>query len=146
MLETIVTYVIGLLGGIGVGLQSPLAGLMSQRIGGAAGSLIIHVSGALLSLALLVARGGENIREWRALPWYMFILGFFGVALYLTLTHTVPRIGAGGAVILIIVGQLFIGVIIDQFGWFGAPVRPVDVTRVFALLLLLAGSYLLVRP
>jgi transporter family-2 protein len=145
MLEIVLTLLIGLLGGIAVGIQGPIAGAMSQRVGGAASSFIVHVSGALLSGLLLVARGGETMQNWRVLPWYMLGSGAFGVVLYLTLTHTLPRLGATTAVTLIIVGQLLMGMLIDQFGWFGVAVRPIDGWRVAAVVLLLAGGYLMVR-
>jgi transporter family-2 protein len=145
MLEIVLTILIGLLGGIAVGIQGPIAGAMSQRVGGAASSLVVHVSGALLSGLLLLARGGEGIQNWRSLPWYMLGSGAFGVVLYLTLTHTLPRLGATTAVTLIIVGQLLMGTLIDQFGWFGVAVRPIDGWRIVAAVLLLAGGYLMVR-
>lgn len=139
------TILIGVLGGIAVGIQSPIAGAMGQRVGGAAGSLIVHVSGAVLSALLLVARGGENIREWRVLPWYMLASGAFGLILYLTINHTLPRAGAAVSITLIIVGQLVVGLVVDHFGWLGVPTRPVDAARVVAVLLLLAGGYLMAR-
>lgn len=145
MLEIVLTILIGLLGGVAVGIQGPLAGAMSQRVGGAASSFVVHVSGALLSGLLLAARGGEAMQNWRGLPWYMLGSGAFGVVLYLTLTHTLPRLGATTAVTLIIVGQLMMGMVIDQFGWFEVAVRPVDGWRVAAAVLLLAGGYLMVR-
>lgn len=145
MLEIILTLLIGLLGGAAVGIQSPIAGAMGQRVGGAASSFIVHLSGALLSGLLLFARGGEMIREWRTLPWYMLGSGLFGLVLYLTLNHTLPRLGGGTAIMLIIVGQLLTGLLIDHFGAFGVPVRSIDPTRLVAVLLLLAGGYLMVR-
>jgi transporter family-2 protein len=59
--------------------------------------------------------------------------------------HTLPRMGATTAVTLIIIGQLVMGMLIDQFGWFGVAVRPIDGWRVAAVVLLLAGGYLMVR-
>jgi len=144
MIETILTFVIGLIGGVGVGIQSPLAGIMGQRVGGAAGSLIVHLSGTILSAALLIARRGENISDWRALPPYMFLLGAFGLLLYLTISYTLPRVGAGAAVTLIILGQLGVGMVIDHFGWFSAA-RPIDGTRIIAAVLLVIGGYLMVK-
>ncbi|MDZ4764876.1 MAG: DMT family transporter [Chloroflexota bacterium] len=145
MLETISTFIIGLIGGISVGIQSPITGLMSQRIGSAAGSLIVHVSGAIFSLILVIVRGGETIGEWRALPLYMLGSGAFGLLLVLTISHTIPRLGAGAGIVLIIVGQLVTGMVIDHFGWFGTPMRPVDLTRLIAAAMLLGGGYLMVR-
>lgn len=145
MLELGLTILIGLLGGLAVGIQGPIAGAMGQRVGGLGSSFVVHVSGAILSGLLLAARGGEMIQNWRILPWYMLGSGGFGVILYLTLMHTLPRLGATTAIALIIVGQLAMGMLIDQFGWFGVSVRPIDGWRVAAAVLLLAGGYLMVR-
>lgn len=145
MLEFVLTLFLGLLGGVAVGIQGPIAGAMSQRVGGTASSFVVHVSGAILSGLLLALRGGEMIHNWRALPWYMLGSGLFGLVLYLTLSHTMPRLGATTALTLIIVGQLMMGMLIDQFGWFGVALRPVDGWRVAAAVLLLAGGYLMVR-
>ena len=79
MLGTILVVVIGLIGGIAVGVQSPIAGAMGQRVGGTASSFIIHFSGMLFSGMLLFFRGGEKDQDWRTLPWYMLGAGIFGV-------------------------------------------------------------------
>jgi len=145
MFDILGIILLGLLGGFAVGVQGPIATSMSQRIGGTASSLIVHVSGAIISGVLLFARGGEQIRNWRALPWYMLVSGVFGVVLYLTLTQTMPRLGATTALVLIIVGQLTMGMLIDQFGWFDVAARTISATRVFAILFLVAGGYLMLR-
>ncbi len=145
MLSILVTILIGILGGLAVGMQGPIVASMSQRIGSAAGSFVVHVSGAILSGLLLIGRGGENIQHWRELSWYMLGSGFFGLVLYLTLNHTMPRLGATTALALIIIGQLAMGLIIDQFGLFGAAVRHVDVVRLAGVVLLILGGYLIVR-
>ena len=145
MLSIILTILIGILGGIAVGMQGPIVAQMSQRIGNAAGSLVVHVSGAFLSGMLLLTRSGENIQSWRSLSWYMAGSGFFGVVLYLTLNHTMPRLGATAALALIIIGQLAMGILIDHYGLFGGAVRPVDAARIIGAALLIAGGYLIVR-
>ena len=139
------TVLIGILGGIAVGVQGPIASQMSQRIGSAASSFVVHVSGAILSGMLVLALGGENIRNWRTMSWYMFLSGGFGLILYLTLNHTMPRLGATTALALIIIGQLAMGIVIDQFGLFGVSVRPVDLVRLIGAGLLIVGGYLIVR-
>ena len=145
MLGMVITILTGVLGGVAVGLQGPIAGAMGQRVGGVASSFIIHVSGAFLSGLLLLALGGEQIQTWRTLPWYMLGAGMFGVILYLTLSYTLPRLGATGALSLIIVGQLLMGIALDHFGLFGVTIHHVDGTRLVAAALLLAGGYLVLR-
>ena len=145
MANLILTVLIGVLGGIAVGVQGPIVSQMSQRIGTMAGAFVVPGSGAIVSGALLLALGGENIRNWRSLSWYMLISGSFGVILYLTLNQTMPRLVATTALALIIIGQLVMGILIDQFGWFGVSVRPVDLIRLVGAGLLIAGGYLIIR-
>ncbi|HWR64802.1 MAG TPA: DMT family transporter [Bellilinea sp.] len=136
---------IGLLGGVAVGLQAPLAGAMGQRVGGTASSFIIHISGAVFSGLWLLVRGGERIREWRSLPWYMLAAGVFGLILYQTISVTLPRLGSTMMVVLIIIGQLVLGVIIDHFGLFGVTQRPVDLLRILGIGTLILGGWLIAK-
>jgi len=136
---------IGLVGGVAVGIQSPLAGAMSERVGGTASSFIVHLSGAILSGVLLFLRGGEKMRDWQTLPWYMLIAGVWGLILYLTISVTLPKLGGTMVVTLIIIGQLLVGTLIDQFGWLGVPVHEISLTRVAGILVLIAGGYLIAR-
>ena len=91
MFQTMLTILTGLPGGVAVGVQPPLVGKMSEKVGGAASSLVVYLSGAVLSLILLIMRGGEQIRNWRCLSEHMLASGVFGLILYLTLSHTLPR-------------------------------------------------------
>jgi len=145
MIETIIIIAIGLIGGIAVGTQAPIAGAMSQRVGGASSSLIVHLGGAVASLLLLIARRGEQIQEWRNLPWYMLGCGAFGLVLYLSISYTVPKVGATSAIALLIVGQLLAGMVVDQIGAFDMPIRTLDGNRILAATLLLSGAYLMIR-
>jgi bacterial/archaeal transporter family-2 protein len=145
MIEYLTIILIGLIGGIAVGVQSPIAGAMGQRIGGTASSFIVHLSGAILSGMLLFLRGGEKIRDWQTLPWYMLIAGIWGVILYLTISVTLPRLGGTMVVTLIIVGQLLVGIVIDNFGWLSVPVHPISVARILGVGVLLAGAYLIAQ-
>ncbi len=145
MIEYLTIVLIGLIGGIAVGVQSPIAGAMGQRIGGTASSFIVHLSGAILSGMLLFLRGGEKIRDWQSLPWYMLIAGVWGLILYLTISVTLPRLGGTMVVTLIIVGQLLVGIVIDNFGWLSVPVHPISVARILGVGVLLAGAYLIAQ-
>lgn len=145
MLEIMVTIFIGLLGGIAVGTQAPIASAMSQRVGGAASSFIVHLGGLIASLILLVSKRGENIEQWRELPWYMLGCGAFGLVLYLSISHTMPKLGAVSAITLIIIGQLLAGVVIDYLGAFGSIPRGLDIYRISGIALLFAGAYLVIK-
>jgi transporter family-2 protein len=136
---------IGLIGGAAVGIQSQIAGAMGQRIGGTASSFIIHLSGMILSGLLLFVRGGEKVRDWHTLPWYMLGAGIFGLILYQTINVTLPRLGSTMMIALIIIGQLLAGTIIDHFGLFGVVTRHIDLPRLAGIGALLIGGYLIAR-
>ena len=135
----------GLFGGAAVGVQAPIAGMMGQKIGGTAGSMVVHCSGFIFSGILLLFRGGEEIAQWRSLSWYMWGAGIFGVILYQTINITLPRLGAVAMLALIIIGQLLAGVAVDALGLFGTIPRPLDLSRIVGMLLLLSGGYLVMR-
>jgi transporter family-2 protein len=97
------------------------------------------MSGMLLSAAWLFLRGGERIREWRSLPWYMLGAGLFGLILYQTISVTLPRLGGTTTVMLIIIGQLLVGILVDHFGWLGVTVHPASPARLLGVLVLLLG-------
>lgn len=145
MLDLILVVIIGLIGGISVGIQSPIAGSMGQKIGGTASSVIVHLSGLIFSVILLVFRGGEKIRDWHTLPWYMLGAGLFGLILYQSINITLPRLGATTMLVLIIIGQLLTGVVLDSFGWLGVTPRPIEPTRLIGIVVLLIGGYLVIK-
>lgn len=136
---------IGLIGGVAVGIQTPLSGVIGQRVGGTASSFIIHLSGMILSGVLLVMRGGEKVRDWHTLPWYMLGAGIFGVILFQTINITLPRLGSTMMIALIITGQLVTGLVIDHFGLLGVAARHIDISRVIGIVALLIGGYLIAR-
>lgn len=57
----------------------------------------------------------------------------------------IPRIGVATALIILLAGQIFIGSILDHFGLLGAAVRPLDLTRVLGLGVVLAGVWLAMK-
>ena len=143
--STITVIVIGLIGGVAVGLQGPMSGAMSQRLGPLGSSLIIHVGGAIVSALLLVLAGGVNLESLKGLPLPYFFAGCFGVILYLTLAYTLPRVGVAMTTALLILAQMSIGLLLDQFGWLGVPQHSISVIRLAGVAALLLGAYLVAR-
>ncbi|MEP7293173.1 MAG: DMT family transporter [Chloroflexota bacterium] len=137
--------IVGLIGGIAVGLQGPMSGAISAKLGPLGSSLIIHVGGAILSLVLLMFAGGVNLREVNTLPKPYLLAGVFGVILYLTLAFTLPRVGVTVSVALLILAQLVIGLLIDHFGWMGAAQHSFNATRALGVALLIAGAWLVTK-
>ena len=135
----------GLIGGLAVGLQGPLASLISQKIGVLESVFIIHMGGAIAALIPLLFYGGRNLSRWREGPWYALGAGALGLIVIAAMSYMVPRVGVAPAVVLIVAGQLFIGVILDHYGLLGAHPHPFDLTRALGLLLVFVGVWVTVK-
>ena len=145
MQSLVLIILLALLGGIAVGIQSPLASLMSQRLGLLESILIINLGGALCAGVPLILMGGGQLSAWQRIPWYGLGAGAFGLVVIGAVSAAIPRVGASATIILIVAGQLIVGVLIDQFGVFDTLVRPLDLLRVAGLVLVLLGAWLVIR-
>lgn len=145
MQTILLVIVIGLLGGIAVGFQGPLASMMSQRLGVLESIFIVHLGGAIVAGLPLLVMGGGNLTGWRALPWYVLWAGGLGLVVIGAISYTIPRLGIAATITLIVVGQLVIGTVSDHFGFLGVSVRPMDLTRLIGVAVLLVGTWLVVR-
>ena len=145
MQAVLIILSVGLLGGVAVGLQSPLSSLISQRLGVFESIFIVHVGGAVAALLPLLFMGGGRLGEWRTLPGYALGAGVFGLVVIGAASYMIPRIGVASATIAIVAGQILTGTLLDHFGLLGAAQRPVDVTRLLGLSVVLLGFWLTVR-
>ncbi len=135
----------GLLGGMAVGLQGPLASLMSQKIGTLESVFYIHLGGTIAALIPLFFLGGRNLSRWREVPWYALVAGILGLGVIAAMSYMVPLVGVAPSVVLIVAGQLLVSVILDHYGLFGAHLRPLDLTRALGLALVFLGVWVTVK-
>jgi transporter family-2 protein len=145
MQTIIVVIIIGILGGIAVGFQGPLTSLMSQHLGILESVFIVHVGGAIVAGAPLLFLGGGHLADWRSVPWYALGAGALGLIILAAISYTIPRLGIAPTITLIVMGQLLIGTVSDHFGFLGANIRPMDAPRLLGLVILLVGTWLVVR-
>ncbi len=144
MQPIIVIILIGLAGGMAIGVQSPMSSIISQRLGMIESSFIIHASGAIAALIPLLVFGNK-LGEWRSVPWYTLGAGAFGLIVISSMGYMIPRIGVAGALITLLAGQLLVGSFLDQFGLLGAVQRPMDLTRIIGLAVVMIGVWLTVK-
>ncbi|MBV9078487.1 MAG: DMT family transporter [Methylobacteriaceae bacterium] len=78
-----------------------------------------------------------------AMPWWGWLGGFAGATYVTTVFTAMPVIGAASAVGLTVAGQQIASILVDRYGWFRLPQRPVSATRLAGVVLLLAGVVLI---
>jgi transporter family-2 protein len=145
MQSLVLVLLLGLFGGIAVGIQAPLASLITQRLGLLESVFIVHLGGALCAAIPLILTGSGQLSAWQRVPWYALGAGALGLIVIGAVSAAIPRVGASATIILIVAGQLVVGVLIDQLGLFDTLVRPLDLLRVVGLGLVLLGAWLVIR-
>ena len=136
---------VGLVGGLAVGMQSPLASILSQRLGTLESVFIVHVGGAIVALVPLLLYGGGKLGQWRSVPWYTLAAGLFGVVVIAAISYTIPRVGVAAAITSVVAGQILLSALLDHFGLLGAAVRPLDASRLLGLAVVMLGVWLTVK-
>jgi transporter family-2 protein len=145
MESTVLIILIGLAGGIAVGLQGPLASMISQRLGVFESVFIIHVGGALIALLPLLFTAGGKLAQWKQLPWYTLIAGMFGLVVIGAISYMIPRVGVAAAIIAVVAGQLLVSTLLDHYALLGSIGRPLDLTRAIGLAVVMLGVWLTVK-
>lgn len=63
------------------------------------------------------------------------LIGFYG----LSATIIIPRLGAASFIAYILIAQLLTSAVVDQFGLFGMAKRPIDITKLVGLVVIVVG-------
>ena len=141
----VLALTVGMVAGMAVCLQGPLASLMSRHIGSLESAFVIHLGGTVVAGALLLFMAGGGLGNWRSVPWYALWAGALGLILITAISFTIPRIGVTATSAAIITGQLLLGSALDHFGVFGMHVRSFDTTRALGIAVLGFGVWLISR-
>jgi transporter family-2 protein len=81
----------------------------------------------------------------RSVAWYYLLGGVLGAAYVTTVLVTVRTLGAGGVTAATIAGQLSLSLVVDQLGILGVHKHPITALRLLGVVLLAAGTFLIVR-
>ena len=136
---------IAALGGISVSLQAHFLGLMDKRVGTFESVFITYASGGLLIALMMALYRGHNLAAAQHLPWYVWTSGALGLVIVATIGYSAPRLGLVTALAIVVGAQFITGALIDQFGLFGADVRPLDALKLTGLGLIIVGIWLTLR-
>jgi bacterial/archaeal transporter family-2 protein len=130
-----------------IALQAPINSGLGKRIGTLPAASVSFAIGTVLLVVLALLFGGGFGRVGQALdlPWYYLLGGVLGAAYVTTVLVTVRPLGAGGVVAATIAGQLTAAVVVDQLGILGVEKQVVTVPRIAGVLLLAAGTFLVVK-
>jgi len=145
-METVILIIlVGLAGGVAVGLQSPMASMLTQRLGVFGSVFIVHIGGAIIALIPLLFYSGGKLSQWRSVPWYTLLAGVFGLIVIAAISYMIPRVGVAASITTVVAVQLLVGTILDHYGLLGAALKPLDMTRIIGMAVVLFGVWLTVK-
>ena len=129
-----------------IALQAPINAGLGKATGNFAAAAISFAIGTAL-LAAIVAVSGKvgGIGNVTHVEWYYLLGGALGAAYVFSALVLVTEIGAGPVAAATVTGQLITSVALDRLGVLGLEQEPITPAKVLGVLLLLAGTYLVVR-
>lgn len=137
--------------GIGIPVLAALNAQLGTRLAAPpAAAVILFVVAFLGALIAAFATLGWDVLG-RALvrapaqPKVLFLAGLLVAFYVLSVTWIAPRFGVGNAIFFVLLGQMISAAAIDQFGLFGAVVKPITLMRGAGIGLMALGILLIQR-
>ncbi len=137
-------YLIALMLIIGFVLTLHLA--MNARVGVIVrnprmGNAIFWSIGAITAILIGLTGWDSNVfSRLKEVPLWLLTAGVMGGALVFGIAWTMPQIGAGKAVVLMIAGQVITGLIFSHYGLLGSPVEQASIAKIVGVVLVIAGA------
>ena len=124
----------------------PLIGILNARVGRALGepiyaTVIVFFVAILIALLASVVFGKSSLttQNLQSLAPFDFGAGLIVAFYVISATVLAPKIGVANFIVMAVSSQILFSLLIDHFGLFGAPVKPISITQLFGTVMLLIG-------
>ncbi|USK58097.1 DMT family transporter [Peribacillus asahii] len=137
--------ILTLISGAVLGAQSAINPAFAKKAGSFESAMVNYFFGAIIMGIVVVLFGKVDMIAISEVPTWQLLCAFFGLGYVVLTIIAVPKIGVSTAVILVIVGQLTTGMIIDNFGWFENSVIHFDMKRLAGVILMFIALYFILK-
>ncbi|MBU4630222.1 DMT family transporter [Pseudomonas sp. BF61] len=117
-------------------VQAAINGRLGQTVGVLRSSLVTFSVGTLVTGLLILFFEPAQAASLLEVPKWQLTGALFGVVYMMVMVGAVPIVGTAVATVAVIVGQLAMGMLIDNFGWLGNTAIELSGSRVLAMLCL----------
>ena len=127
--------------------QAVLNTRLGRQIGGPLmGSLMSFTVGIICLFALNLATNSSAVIQLKPTatgPWYLWLGGVLGAIFVGYITWVNQQQGVALTFALVVSGQIFMSLVIDQFGLFGSMIQPITLEKIIGAVLIIAGLILI---
>jgi len=133
--------------GMGIPIMAALNGNLGSKLNSPAlATTILFMVGGVISLAYLFLSGGIPKSPIKGtIPIASYLGGVFVIFYILSMTWSVPKLGVGSAISMVLLGQVISMTVIDHYGLLGTLKHTISIQRVVGLALMILGVYLTMR-
>lgn len=133
--------------GFGIPMMATLNASLGEKVQNPALATVVLLSvGLTAAICVLFVSRDPITSPFRAsTPFYYYFAGLLFVFYISTITWVVPKFGVGNAIAFILLGQLIAITLIDHFSLFNAINYRLTWQRLFGLLMMMGGIYLVVK-
>jgi bacterial/archaeal transporter family-2 protein len=143
--QLLAAFATAVVGGL-IALQAPINSGLGKTIGTFPAAAVSFIVGTLVLIGIVLVSGEVgSISGITHVKAQYLIGGLLGAAYVTTVLVTVRTLGAGGVTAATVAGQLTAAVIIDRLGILGLEGKPITLVRMLGVLLLFAGTVLVIR-
>jgi transporter family-2 protein len=141
----IIWIVIALLAGVFIPMQGGLNGLLGKEIKSPIhASLISFIIGTFsIALYIVLTRQTVSLEGVKNVPWYVWFAGVLGAFSISVIILTMPKLGPGLTMGLVVAGQMLISVGLEHFNVLVTQPHPISLLRVAGILLIVGGVILI---
>ncbi|TFE00133.1 DMT family transporter [Jeotgalibacillus sp. R-1-5s-1] len=137
----IIGILLALLGGAFVCLQNTFNANVKKQVSVWSTTMLVLALGFLASFAAGLAFEGSGLFVFDAEPWFWFS-GVVGVGVVACVTQGVQSLGPSRAISLVMVSQIFFGLMWDTLGWFELEKVPFTFQSFVGVVMISAGVLL----
>lgn len=143
-MKEILFFAAALIAGILLSTEAAIGGALGENIGELEASLFVFTVGAVILVPSALFLQKQKFTSALKRPKWELTGRFLGAFYLVLLLISVNMIGVGVSMVAVIIGQIFISIVIDHFGWVGIPKMRFDRNRLTAVVLLIGALFLIV--
>lgn len=133
------------IGGAAITVQAGFNGQVARTLGHPLWATLVSLTVSVISILpmLLIFRVGlPNFTAIALTPWWIWIGGALGAFFITAALIAAPQLGAVTFIVAVVMGQLMVSLMLDQFAIAGFPERPISWIRVLGVGFVMAGVIL----